>query len=174
MNRVLLTFGLLLIMWSQICAQKPQGQKLEVISPNAESFKIYEDIPVSMYTGIPQIRIPLHTIQTPYTDINISLNYHSSGFKADMHPSWVGLGWNLDVGGVISREIKYIPDENNSLSFVSSCNDNPDAGIGFYYSYRILDKTKWYIPDDPLAINSDFKARNIDIDKQPDLSLIHI
>lgn len=31
MNRVLLTFGLLLIMWSQICAQKPQGQKLEVI-----------------------------------------------------------------------------------------------------------------------------------------------
>lgn len=169
MNRVLLTFGLLLIMWSQICAQKPQGQKLEVISPNAESFKIYEDIPVSMYTGIPQIRIPLHTIQTPYTDINISLNYHSSGFKADMHPSWVGLGWNLDVGGVISREIKYIPDENNSLSFVSSCNDNPDAGIGFYYSYRILDKTKWYIPDDPLAINSDFKARNIDIDKQPDI-----
>lgn len=147
-----------------------EGQKINVMSPNTESFKIYGDIPVSLYTGIPQISIPLHTIEMDFLNLDLSLNYHASGFKPEMHPSWVGLGWNLNVGGVITREVKNIPDENNSLRLIMGCNDTPGGGIGFYYSYDILNNDKWYLPENDIySTNNKFGARNIDIDRQPDV-----
>lgn len=151
-----------------LCAQEATGAKSTLLSPNAESFKIYGDVPVSLYTGIPQINIPLYDIQTDYVRLDISLNYHAAGFKADVHPSWVGLGWNLNAGGVISRTMKYIPDENSSLAGSVDCN-TPGFGIGFYHSYRVLDKDDWYKPVDPAAINPDFNARESDIDREPDI-----
>lgn len=120
-------------------SQESIGKKITVLSPNTESYKVYGDIPVSLYTGVPQIKIPLYEIKTDYVNLDINLTYHSSGFKADNHPSWVGLGWNLNAGGVISRTIKYIPDENNSLAGRVDCY-NPSCGIGFYYSHNVLNK----------------------------------
>lgn len=140
------------------------GQKIDILSPNAESFKIFGDIPVSLYTGIPQISIPLDNIKTDCINLNFNLNYHASGFKPQNHPSWVGLGWNLNVGGVITREVRGIPDENNSTSFPS-----PDAGIGFYFSHSSLDKEKWYIPEIPADRDPQLGFRNMDIDRQPDI-----
>lgn len=143
------------------------GQKIDVLSPNAESFKIYGDIPISLYTGIPQISIPLHTVQTDYTDLNVSLNYHASGFKPENHPSWVGLGWNLNIGGVITREVRGIPDENNTLRFRPNI---PVNEYGFYFAYSSLDKDKWYIVGNAHDPDPDFNnERNITIDRQPDI-----
>lgn len=46
----------------------------------------------------------------------------------------------------------------------------PGGGIGFYYSYSILDNEKWYLPEsDIYSTDNKFKARNIDIDRQPDI-----
>lgn len=149
-------------------SQEPIGKKVTVLSPNAESYKVYGDIPVSLYTGIPQIKIPLYEIKTDYVNLDINLTYHSSGFKADNHPSWVGLGWNLNAGGVISRTVKYIPDENNSLSGRIDC-ANPSVGIGFYYSHNVLNKNDWYTKKDPLDIDPEFKAQNFYVDREPDI-----
>lgn len=80
-------------------------------SPNAASLGIFGDIPVSLYTGVPDISIPIYTISVSGVNVPISLNYHASGVKVDDYPSWVGTGWALNAGGVINRQQKGIIDE---------------------------------------------------------------
>lgn len=74
-------------------------------SPNAASLGKYGDIPVSYYTGIPNISIPIYEIQDKAGNHSISISYHASGIKVAEEASRVGLGWALNAGGVISRNI---------------------------------------------------------------------
>jgi hypothetical protein len=95
-----------------------------VASPNAASLGIYGDYPVSLYTGIPDINIPLYTIEVSGYRLPITLNYHASGIKVAQEASWVGLGWSLNAGGVISRTIKGYSDLDDPLIYPGY----PDAG----------------------------------------------
>jgi hypothetical protein len=72
-------------------------------SPNAASFGIFGQIPVNYFNGLPDISIPLYTLQDHGISMPINLSYHASGVHPDFHPGWVGLGWNLSAGGVITR-----------------------------------------------------------------------
>lgn len=75
-------------------------------SPNAYSLGKYGDIPVSLYTGIPNISIPLYNVDEKDFSIPISLSYHGGGIKVDETSSDIGLGWALNAGGVITRSIR--------------------------------------------------------------------
>lgn len=79
-------------------------EMLRVEAPNAASFNKYIDNPISLYNGTPEINIPLYTLKDGSIEIPISLRYNTSGIKVNEEASWVGLGWNLDVGGVITRQ----------------------------------------------------------------------
>ena len=81
-------------------------------SPEIASFMKYEDINVSKYTGTPNISIPVYTLTDGEVVIPINLRYHASGIKVEEEASWVGLGWNLNVGGHISRRTNGRVDEN--------------------------------------------------------------
>jgi hypothetical protein len=85
-------------------------------SPNASSLAIYADYPVSHYTGIPNISVPIYDIVIDNYTIPISLNYHSSGIQVSQEASWVGLGWSLSAGGNISRTVKCSDDFNEFFS----------------------------------------------------------
>ena len=63
-------------------------------TPEASSLGKYGQVPISLYNGLPQISIPLHTLHYKEFDFPISLSYHAQGNKPDEHPSWVGLGLN--------------------------------------------------------------------------------
>lgn len=80
-------------------------------SPNASSLGQYADIPVSLYTGVPEINIPLFDIKSGNVTLPISLSYHASGIKVEQTASWVGLGWALNAGGVITRSVRGLPDD---------------------------------------------------------------
>ncbi|MEL7191649.1 MAG: hypothetical protein AAFO96_04355 [Bacteroidota bacterium] len=80
-------------------------------SPEAEALFKYEDMPVSLFTGTPQINYPLLSISERMTGIDVSLSYHSSGIRVDETASWVGLGWSLNAGGIISRRMNGNPDD---------------------------------------------------------------
>lgn len=95
----------------------------EGLSPNAKSFQRYGDIPVSLYTGIPSISIPLSTLREGRLTHPIELSYHSGGIKADEHPGWTGLGWTLIAGGAITREIRDLPDETRIFGYSNICKD---------------------------------------------------
>ncbi len=121
-----------------------QSQKVLPVSPtiptpNAASIGIYGEVPVSYFTGIPEINVPLYTIAASDLSVPISLNYYSGGFRPDVHPSWVGLNWTLNAGGAITRVVKGYPDENNDAypnAINMSCR-------GYYYSHDLLANSNW-------------------------------
>ena len=80
-------------------------------SPTASSLGKYADIPVSYHTGVPNISVPLYTINEGDLSLPISLSYHAAGIRVDEISSPIGLGWSLNAGGMISRTINGGPDE---------------------------------------------------------------
>lgn len=81
-----------------------------VMTPEAASLASYTDVPVSHYTGVPEISIPLYTIQDGDFELPLTLRYHASGIQAAQEATWVGLGWSLDVGGTVSRTVNGTDD----------------------------------------------------------------
>ncbi|QEM09132.1 hypothetical protein [Mucilaginibacter rubeus] len=79
--------------------------------PEAAALGKYGQIPVDKSTGIPSISIPLYEISTPRFKVPLSLSYHASGVKVDEMATWVGTGWSLNAGGVITRSIVNMPDD---------------------------------------------------------------
>jgi hypothetical protein len=82
--------------------------------PSVSSLMNFEDIPVNLYTGIPDINFPLFNFPTHSKDIgvDISINYHPANLSTIDKISDIGRGWTLyDGGGVISRSLTGCPDE---------------------------------------------------------------
>lgn len=74
-------------------------------SPTAASLMKFGDIPVSFYTGSAGVTVPIYTIQNGDISVPINLSYNSTGIRLNEEASWVGLGWALSSGGMISRSI---------------------------------------------------------------------
>jgi YD repeat-containing protein len=88
--------------------------KREIIPPppNAASLGKYGDTPVGLYTGIPQISIPLYEIKNGVYSLPVALSYHAGGIKVDEIASNTGVSWSLMAGGMITRTIRGLPDES--------------------------------------------------------------
>ena len=71
-------------------------------SPEAAAFQRYGEYAMNEYNGTPVITIPLHTITERDVNIPLTLSYDASGIRVSQEASWVGLGWNMMVGGSIS------------------------------------------------------------------------
>jgi len=99
-------------------------------SPTVASLMKFEEIPVNNYTGIPEISIPIYSIETRSKDVvfNVSINYHPASVAVEEVASYVGLGWNLFAGGTISRTVRGYPDEFIRWETMSS-QSGPKIGI---------------------------------------------
>lgn len=102
-------------------------------SPNASAIEKYGEWPVSLYTGLPQINIPIYTLSEKSISVPVQLNYHAGGIKVGDIASWVGLGWSLEAGGAITRSIRGLPDEVPSAGALSQRNiyTNPNDMCSF-------------------------------------------
>ena len=80
-------------------------------SPNAAEFAKYGDYQVNLYSGLPEISIPLYTVESGGLSVPITLSYHASGIRVNDAPSWVGAGWSVNSGGMVSRRVEGTPDE---------------------------------------------------------------
>lgn len=92
--------------------QTPTLENPVPITPNASAIIQYGNVPVGLYTGQPSINFPLYEINTGYLKFPISLSYNYNGLKVEDYPSWVGAGWTLNAGGVITRQTISLPDES--------------------------------------------------------------
>lgn len=114
-------------------------------SPVASALGEYVVNPAGLYTGVPEIGIPLYSIQLKDFVLPISLSYHAGGIRIDETPSNIGLGWTLIAGGVITRAVKDRADDvtidqcNNRWFFTPGVNkpvierDNP-CGNGLLWA----------------------------------------
>ncbi|WP_298900951.1 RHS repeat domain-containing protein [uncultured Psychroserpens sp.] len=91
------------------------GQELpEIIppSPTVANLMQFEEVPVSYYTGQPNISIPIYSkALNGDLAVNIGLSYNTQGVKINNISGWTGTGWSLNAGGVISRTVRGEPDE---------------------------------------------------------------
>ncbi|WP_162927226.1 RHS repeat protein [Flavobacterium anhuiense] len=110
------------------------------VSPNAASFAKQGLFPVDYSTGKINISIPLYTIKTKELTVPIDISYNSAGIQLDELASWIGLGWNLNAGGAVVRNVKGIPDTGsgvpdiNNLAFTEA---NYDSLYYQHNPYRI-------------------------------------
>ena len=126
-----------IILWGLMFTVQISAQEIPNIappSPEASSVFKFAEIPVSLYTGTPNITIPLMSIEARGITIPITLSYHARGIKVDEIASRVGLGWSLNCGGMISRQVRGLPDEAAHGYLESNTNS---YGFFNYYSDRL-------------------------------------
>ena len=111
--------------YSQDNGKNPIGEDDEftkIIPPSPTAYELgkYGQIPVGYFTGTPNVSVPIYTYKAGNLSVPISLSYNSNGIKVDQLSSNVGLGWSLNVGGVITRVVKDEPDEEGYIYFPES------------------------------------------------------
>jgi hypothetical protein len=105
------------------------------VPPSADAMGLakFASIPVSYYTGAAGISIPLTQIGGKELSVPVSLSYNSSGIKVGDIASSVGLGWNLNAGGMITRVVRGEADDLANGFCTSNFSDKePDL---FFYNF---------------------------------------
>lgn len=108
-------FKLAIVSISIIFTVNAHGQSpskfFNIESPNVSSLKGSIETSVSLSTGKVDLSIPIYIVKEGDIEVPIVLSYNSGGVKLDLHPGWVGSNWHLQSGGVITRNVKGVPDE---------------------------------------------------------------
>ncbi|MCC8187383.1 MAG: hypothetical protein LIP08_07705, partial [Bacteroides sp.] len=93
---------------------------LKITTPTVASFNKFIDHPVNLYSGTPDISLPIYELSDGDIGLQATLRYNASGIRVAEEASWVGLGWNLNIGGYISQQVVGEDDYNDSryLDFV--------------------------------------------------------
>lgn len=118
---------LLLLQGFLVFTLDASGQNVPVYnipSPEVASLGTFGTIPVGLFTGTPEISIPLHEVKAGDYTLPISATYHLSSVKPNTPGGPLGLGWNLEAGGFISRTVRFYPDEKKTSS---------GNGYGYYW-----------------------------------------
>lgn len=82
---------------------------------------------VNLFTGDLNYNIPLFELPGPDGTYPFILTYNS-GVSMNQEASWVGLGWNLSPG-VISRQLRGIPDDFNGEEITLKQDQAPDVTV---------------------------------------------
>lgn len=107
-----------LFIFTNIFSQINENNKVQsYLPPSPKSFEFLkqDQIPVGKYTGIPQINIPIYTINAKGLDLPINLGYNSNGFMVTEEAGWTGLGWSLSGGGAIIQMVRGFDDFNTTF-----------------------------------------------------------
>lgn len=124
-------------------------------SPSAYELGRYGEVPIGLFTGSPDISVPLYDFNSKELSIPLFLHYNSNGIKVDQLSTKVGLGWNLFSGGIITRTVRQNPDELRGM-------EHPD----------ILDEDfmtpSWINYFDQLIHQIDGISQPINLDGEPD------
>src|SRR5215469_11748885 len=66
-------------------------------APDVYQMEKYGNQEINLYTGRPNITIPLTTVQYGEINFPVNISYNSNGIRADEEASRVGLGWYMET-----------------------------------------------------------------------------
>ncbi len=104
------TVLVLLCLPSLTNAQHTYSPSAILPSSDAVAMAKYASSPTGLYTGIPEISIPLYQVGNKEFSVPLALRYHASGKREYETSSWVGEGWSLANLGTITRVINGTSD----------------------------------------------------------------
>lgn len=136
--------------FSQSQPDRPLRRDVFPPTPNAAAIQKFNDVPVNLSSGIPEISIPVYSYETnTKIPLKISLDYHAGGIKVNEISSDVGHGWALSEYK-ISRMVRGIPDDyknkgyfyvgplENSYQYIFSYRNSTDAADSAYQFFMGL------------------------------------
>jgi hypothetical protein len=100
--------------------------------PEVQSFEpIGTNQMVDPFTGDFTYNIPLFNLPGPNGGYPVNLAYHS-GIQMDQEASWVGLGWNINMG-TITRQVRHLPDDfkEDPITIKTDYKNNWTVNLGF-------------------------------------------
>ena len=92
-------------------------------SPQAWAMNRYGNESINLYNGTVGASIPIYDYKDNDFSIPVSINYSSDGYRPNIQNGPLGLGWNLSLGGAITREVRGIPDDTNASSEIYQFRD---------------------------------------------------
>lgn len=110
-----LLFCLVILFCASLCsAQNIKGHIAadDSYKPNLSKGEIGKDIVnVDLYTGIGSANIPINNYNIDGLNLGVSMSYSAKGIKVDEISSSIGLGWSLDAGGSVMRQMNGLEDD---------------------------------------------------------------
>lgn len=157
-----------------ICILNIQGQNVttpQIIpaSPDAAGIGKYGAYPVSHYTGVPVISIPLYELNAGEITLPISLSYHASGIRVDDIASSVGLGWSLNAGGCISVDVKGKPDIIPAEYYAGNLTNRPYTRYNAISFEQYLDRSQDINLRLPRSVLIEIASGSTNFDMEPDI-----
>ncbi|OQP46232.1 hypothetical protein A4H97_31205 [Niastella yeongjuensis] len=131
-------------------------------SPQSQAFTRYGDYPMTDYTGLTDITIPLHTITGKKLSLPVTLGFHASGRMANEVNETLGIRWTVNCGGLVTRTVKGAPDEWYNLApyaidpnrgepsyeeLYSACPDGKISGIPMPFYDSEFDVFNYSLPN---------------------------
>lgn len=154
----------ILTLFASIMTLISYGQELPKVippSPTVSNLMQFEEVPISYYTGQPNISVPIYSkALTGDLAVNIGLSYNTQGVQINNNSSWTGTSWSLNAGGTISRTVRGEADE------ITKATSHNQTGI-----YHLDDYWNYTDPNvDKAKFNYLVTGDNIDkYDNKPDL-----
>ena len=120
-------------------------------SPQAWAMNRYGNESIDLYTGTVGVSLPVYTYADDDFTIPVSINYSSDGYRPNIQSGPLGLGWNLSLGGAITREVRGIPDDDSGTSVYEEkgygciLNNSPTTGrpslMGYAFYHELPSST---------------------------------
>lgn len=108
-----------------------------------------------LYTGASKLTIPIYAARVGKLTLPVYLSYLTRSVAVDQLPSWVGSGWDLVIGGQVSRIVNGKPDEMRDTksysitviaggsSSTSTTNILTDVDFGYISNNNRLNTNSW-------------------------------
>lgn len=119
-------------------AQEPRTWSEYDLSPQAYSIIAANRAHPALNTGTLNLSIPIYVWKDNDFEIPIILRYSTNGLKPSHQTGPVGLGWMLNLGGAITRQIDGIDDFNPDCGYYHALQSDANAiyemNASIYYS----------------------------------------
>lgn len=146
---------------------------VRVVPPSPEAAKLgeYGEVPLNYSTGMPSLTVPLYTVRSRDLSLPMSLSYGYSGLKTAAKATEAGLGWSLDAGGIVTREMRGNPDESaNGYLAWAECVEEAANGVRTRtYGQTLLDHYDDDVCDNGNMFRFYDRAASGDWDSHPDV-----